>query len=294
DIDAIVALYGTVGILPRQFSPPPRFGFTDPPDLTALGDPDTDGDGVPDSIELLILNSDSLQSDTDNDALSDYVEVFVYGTNSLLADTDGDGVSDGDEVAAGSDPLDADDPTPQEPPAPTMVDVVLAGEWTAIVYPGGESIAAADLADQIPGLLSMWAWSAGDQAWLSFRPGLSNAQLLNTLTTIDPGQALFIRREGGAPATISLPDELSGPTTHTLVQGWTFIGYAGGTALVVDVFAGAAPPVAAGFRFDGGSQQWNGHHFGVVDAVNAGFLELQRLTAVFVFNPGSAQTITVP
>ncbi len=64
----------------------------------------------------LDLDGDNIQSflddDDDNDGLPDAVEtntgVFVSatntGTNPLAADTDGDGVSDADEVAAGSDP----------------------------------------------------------------------------------------------------------------------------------------------------------------------------------------------
>ncbi len=36
-------------------------------------------------------------------------EVITYATDPLLADTDGGGVADGDEVSAGSDPIDAAD-----------------------------------------------------------------------------------------------------------------------------------------------------------------------------------------
>jgi hypothetical protein len=56
---------------------------------------DTDGDGM----------GDACDSDDDDDGLSDADEVALYGTNPLLFDTDGDTYGDGDEVAAGSDPL---------------------------------------------------------------------------------------------------------------------------------------------------------------------------------------------
>ncbi len=47
------------------------------------------------------------QVDSDGDGLSDVDEVYRYFTDSELADSDGDGQRDGQEVAAGSDPLDA-------------------------------------------------------------------------------------------------------------------------------------------------------------------------------------------
>ena len=47
--------------------------------------------------------------DSDGDGLSDRDEVFVHGTDPRRADTDGDGLSDGPEALAGSDPRDADE-----------------------------------------------------------------------------------------------------------------------------------------------------------------------------------------
>ncbi len=44
--------------------------------------------------------------DTDEYGLTDDDEVNVYGTDPEVFDTDGDGVGDGDEVEAGTDPLD--------------------------------------------------------------------------------------------------------------------------------------------------------------------------------------------
>ena len=47
----------------------------------------------------------SRTGDCDEDGLTDYAEEMELGTDSTLWDTDGDGMGDGDEVAAGFDPL---------------------------------------------------------------------------------------------------------------------------------------------------------------------------------------------
>jgi hypothetical protein len=65
---------------------------------------DSDGDGVPDWLEILI-GTDPLRPDTDGDGLTDFEELFVYHTNPLDPDTDGDGFNDGVEILFGSDPL---------------------------------------------------------------------------------------------------------------------------------------------------------------------------------------------
>lgn len=66
---------------------------------------DSDGDGLATSDELG-RGLDPLDADTDDDRLADGREVRETGTNPLLFDTDGDLVSDGLELQAGSSPLD--------------------------------------------------------------------------------------------------------------------------------------------------------------------------------------------
>jgi hypothetical protein len=86
----------------------------------ALGSLDADGDGLPDSLELLI-GTDPLLADSDGDGLSDFQEVAWDGDasdydrdldlNPLVVDTDRDGFGDGMEAAAEHDPRDpADSP----------------------------------------------------------------------------------------------------------------------------------------------------------------------------------------
>src|SRR3989442_9494221 len=93
---------------------------------------DSDGDGIPDDVEIrlgldphnpvdaqedfdrdnltnlqeYLLGTDIHNADTDGDGLSDGDEVNTYHTNPLLADTDGDLIPDGVEVQTGTNPLD--------------------------------------------------------------------------------------------------------------------------------------------------------------------------------------------
>ena len=89
-------------------------GLTDGEEINTYNtDPknaDTDGDGLSDGDEVNTYNTDPNNTDTDGDGLSDYDEVMTYKTdpNSASGDADGDGVSDVDEIAAGTDPTKAD------------------------------------------------------------------------------------------------------------------------------------------------------------------------------------------
>jgi hypothetical protein len=77
-------------------------------------DLDDDGDGVSNANDLCpdtapgdpvdVDGCSDFQKDSDNDGLSDGDEILI-GTNPLLDDTDGDGFKDGMEIAAGYDPL---------------------------------------------------------------------------------------------------------------------------------------------------------------------------------------------
>ena len=73
--------------------------------VDALQDADTDG--LTNKQELVDLGTDMNNPDTDGDGIFDGEEVVDgFVTNPILADTDGDEFNDGDEVSAGTDPTD--------------------------------------------------------------------------------------------------------------------------------------------------------------------------------------------
>ena len=69
---------------------------------------DIDNDNLNDIQENFYGTSPN-NPDTDFDDLNDYQELYIYYTDPLDSDTDGDGYSDGEEINAGTNPLDASD-----------------------------------------------------------------------------------------------------------------------------------------------------------------------------------------
>ena len=81
------------------------------PDDPLDGLEDPDGDGLTNKQELVDFGTDFEVADTDADGIDDGEEVVAgadgFVTNPLVTDSDGDGLSDGLEIATGSDPTDA-------------------------------------------------------------------------------------------------------------------------------------------------------------------------------------------
>jgi subtilisin-like proprotein convertase family protein len=72
-------------------------------------DPDSDLDGLSDTNETDVHQTDPLDNDTDDDMLLDGDEILIHGTDPLNVDTDSDGLYDGIEILInGTDPLDTD------------------------------------------------------------------------------------------------------------------------------------------------------------------------------------------
>ncbi len=80
------------------------------PDDPMDGMEDADGDGLTNKQELVDLGTDFQVADTDGDGIDDGEEVVAgadgFVTNPLAVDSDGDGVRDALEIATGSDPTD--------------------------------------------------------------------------------------------------------------------------------------------------------------------------------------------
>ncbi|HVY72305.1 MAG TPA: binary toxin-like calcium binding domain-containing protein [Verrucomicrobiae bacterium] len=86
---------------------PDADGLTNLQEYNASTDPhnpDTDGDGLKDGVEVNTSKTNPNSADTDGDGLSDGDEVNKYKTNPLAVDTDGDAFPDGIEARLGSDP----------------------------------------------------------------------------------------------------------------------------------------------------------------------------------------------
>lgn len=67
---------------------------------------DSDGDGLPDGVEVNTYGTSPLNDDTDTDGLSDSYEV-AHGLNPRQSDSDGDGMTDGWEIENGLNPQSA-------------------------------------------------------------------------------------------------------------------------------------------------------------------------------------------
>ena len=72
------------------------------------GSQDTDGDGIPDGMEVEYFKTDPNRRDTAGSGMDDWRKIFVYGMDATVGDADGDGLPDGWELLHGLDPTSAE------------------------------------------------------------------------------------------------------------------------------------------------------------------------------------------
>lgn len=96
---------------------------------------DTDGDLVPDDVEVALGRDprvfDDLDGDDDGDGVSNYLE-YLNGTDPADADgdTDNDGFSDAAEIAVGSSPIDGAETPANLDPAKVVTLAFKVGDWS--------------------------------------------------------------------------------------------------------------------------------------------------------------------
>lgn len=87
DVEAVQRLYGSPGgevpPLMNNDAEFAEFCADAGMNLIAQGDPDTDDDGIPDTYERFVLNTDPVGGDTDDDGSNDFTEIFIDRTDPL-------------------------------------------------------------------------------------------------------------------------------------------------------------------------------------------------------------------
>jgi fibronectin type 3 domain-containing protein len=137
---------------------------------------DSDGDGLPDAWERTFLGnlSSGATSDPDADGLTNTQEVGA-GTRPNVADTDGDGFSDGAEISAGSDPrnpLSAPNPIVQVSPTSLGANGAQGG-----ANPSSQGVSITN-----PSLGTLNWTASANQPWMGVSPNSGTAPSSVTVT----------------------------------------------------------------------------------------------------------------
>ena len=112
--------------------------------IFTLGDmKDTDGDGIPDIVEILITHTDPNNPDTDGDGLTDGQEFRQYASNPTLFSSSGDGFGDGWKADAGFNPNSTLDPNT------VLANGLTAGQVYAMGLPANAPVKSLALSDVV-------------------------------------------------------------------------------------------------------------------------------------------------
>ncbi len=180
---------------------------------------DNDGDDLPDAWEFSYFGNLGRDGgeDADSDGLTNAQELAA-GTSPLLADSDRDGFSDSEELSAGSNPLDAD----SIPPGIVLTPYTLSfTDQAGGASPLSQTVNVTDTNQRI------LSWTATpDQAWLSVSPTTGNTPGSFTVSVSAAGLAVGTYT---GTITITSPQAENSPRTLPVNFG---VAPSGATGLV--------------------------------------------------------------
>ena len=157
--------------------------------------------------------------------------------------------------------------------------VVLPG-WNGLTYTGPINNPVERFVEGLGSAVeSVWRFDGQSQRWQSWIRGAP--AFLNTLTRLNPGEALFVRvTEGGAFRSIDVVPAPDGTAARALRAGANLVSYTGASGAAADVLSDIGGLISA-WRFNAATQQWEGWNPSVPAAVNQ-VTQLRRGVALFL------------
>ncbi len=176
-----------------------------------------------------------------------------------------------------------------------VVQQVLRDGWNTLTFTGASGSSPEFLAEKIGfRLQGMWRFDAITQSFSDvYRPD-APIPSLNTLTTLNGRDALFVLVEGG-PITVTLTAILPVPGNVRVVSvasGWTMLAYTGtGTIGVESLLGTLTGTIDSAWRFDTNEQRWLGYFPGF--AFLTDFDTVSALDVLFIRTSGSGGTVVI-
>lgn len=177
---------------------------------------DPDQDGLTNEWEFKLL-SNPADPDTDGDGLSDGIEVHQYRTNPAMADTDSGGRTDGDELMTYRNPLNPDDDAVSG--NTRRLTIHLHKGWNLISIPLIPADPAIEkvLAPISGSFNTLWAYK--NEVWMMYDPLMP---LFSDLKTLEPGLGYLIDMKKEAHIDIK---GIPGAATIALKAGWNLVSF---------------------------------------------------------------------
>lgn len=141
-------------------------------------------------------------------------------------------------------------------PRPTSRSLALARAWNNVTWTGAETPVAEAITAISTSVEAVWAWDAASQSWRSFTPGA--LPILNTLTTLEPGQVFWIRlRQGNLEWVQPIDDAARDLTMVRLRRRWNNVAWNGESLPVADALGSILGVVQAVWVWDAAAQSWS-------------------------------------